>query len=329
MAFPSNWRYCPFTETYNAVSKPDEDQVIPTSSPYQVRLYEVPRDDSPSTVDCVILVELDEDLDNSEVGVDVLASHYDRVQVGDILLCDDEQMYVSAKPGSPTLTVTRGYGGTTPVTHNDGTLMEILNSMTEITSGSPATREFRVDYKYSTGLVLFNSAESGYDVRFDYWGLGTPFNKSLIGAPNPLVMPASAFTPRLDTYDYERVYGTSEWGQVLKNRTSLTLQYFVAPVQLPQGAVITKVTLYGQKSSASGVLSIELIRGDRGDDTFTTMLDMAAPNWGGFGNCNSTTITQPVIDYTLYDYFVLLRIDPDTTIDDHIFGSLVIDWWGS
>jgi hypothetical protein len=93
-----------------------------------------------------------------------------------VLLVDSEKMQVTAKPGSPTLTVTRGYGGTTPATHNTGTLMEILACMTEISSGSPATREFRVDYKYNTGLVLFNSAQAGYDIRCDYWGLGTPFH---------------------------------------------------------------------------------------------------------------------------------------------------------
>lgn len=174
---PVDWRFDPFTETYNAVSKSNEDHAVPGSSPYRVRLVEVPREDSPSSVTAVILVELDEDLDASETGVDILAAHYGRVQVNDVLLCDDEQMQVTAKPGSPTLTVTRGYGGTTPATHSDGTLMEILASMTEIASGSPAAREFRVDYKYNTGLVLFNSAQGGYDIRFDYYGLGTPFSE--------------------------------------------------------------------------------------------------------------------------------------------------------
>ena len=185
---PNDWRFDPFTESYNAVLISDEDRDVPGSSPYRIRLYEIPRKDSPSTVDCVILVELDEELDDSEVGVDILAAHYDRVQVGDVLLCDDEQMYVSAKPGSPTLTVTRAYGGTSADTHTDGTMMEILASMTEIVSGSPATREFRVDYKYSTGLILFNSAQAGYNMRVDYYGLGSPLSVLwILGASRALV----------------------------------------------------------------------------------------------------------------------------------------------
>lgn len=171
---PVTYRWNPFTGSFAAVLVSDENRVVPGASPFWIRLFEVPRHDDPSSFSCVILVELDEDLDNSETAVDILAAHYGRILVNDVLLVDDEQMQVTDKPGSPTLTVTRGYGGTTPDTHTDGTMMEILNSMTEITSGSPATREFRVDYDYSTAFVLFNLAEQGYEVRFDYWGLGTP-----------------------------------------------------------------------------------------------------------------------------------------------------------
>lgn len=171
---PVTWRFNPFTESFTAVLKTDEDRIVAGSSPFYVRLFEVPRENSPSSVSCVILVQLDEPLDNVETDVDILAADYGRVLVGDVILVDTEQMLVTVKPGSPTLTVTRGYGGTGAAGHADGTMMELLASMTEITSGSPATREFRVDYDYSTGLVLFNTAEQGYDVRFDYWGLGTP-----------------------------------------------------------------------------------------------------------------------------------------------------------
>lgn len=170
----ADWRFDPFTESFNAATITEEDRIIPASSPYRVRLFEVPRQDSPSTVVPVILVQLNEDLDDSETGVDIVAGHYARVVVNDVILVDSEQMLVAGKPGSPTLTVTRGYGGTSAATHDNGTMMEILNSLTEITSGSPASREFRVDYKYHTALVLFHSGQGGYDVRFDYYGLGTP-----------------------------------------------------------------------------------------------------------------------------------------------------------
>ena len=172
-----NWRFDPFTEAYNAVQQLNEDHVVPGVSPYTIRLIEVPRQDSPSTVTCTILVELDEDLDAVETDVDVLAADYGRVLVNDIILVDSEKLEVTAKPGSPTLTCNRGYGGTTPAVHTDGTQMEILDSMTEIASGSPATREFRVDYKFNTGLVLLNSAQAAFDLRFDYWGLGSPFHE--------------------------------------------------------------------------------------------------------------------------------------------------------
>ena len=60
--------------------------------------------------------QLAEALDNSETGVDVDNATY--FHVGDIIQVDDEQMWVSAI-AAPTLTVTRGFGGTTAATHDD------------------------------------------------------------------------------------------------------------------------------------------------------------------------------------------------------------------
>ena len=39
-------------------------------------------------------------------------------------------------------------------------------------SGTPATGEFNVDYKYQTGKVRFNAAQAGNTIRFDYKGTG-------------------------------------------------------------------------------------------------------------------------------------------------------------
>lgn len=60
--------------------------------------------------------QLAEALTNSETGVDVDNATY--FHVGDIIQVDDEQMWVSAI-AAPTLTVTRGFGGTTAASHND------------------------------------------------------------------------------------------------------------------------------------------------------------------------------------------------------------------
>ena len=241
MTNPSDCRFDPFTETYSAVSITDEDQAVPGASPYQIRLDEVPREDSPSSMTAVILVQLDEDLDASETGVDVLAAEYDRVQVDDVLLCDSEQMQVTAKPGSPTLTCTRGYGGTTPATHTTGTEMEILNSLTEITSGAPASREFRVDYKYNTGLVLFNSAQAEYDVRFDYYGLGSPLHA--VDLVSPQMMKNGAL-PAFNMYVNQTISETTAWGA--QNDTFAQIKTLI-----PEGATMLQCMLFGKCGATS------------------------------------------------------------------------------
>jgi hypothetical protein len=58
-----------------------------------------------------------EDLDNSETGVDVVDGSL--FKEGDVIKIDDELMYVSGVVGN-TLTVTRGFGGSTATTHLTG-----------------------------------------------------------------------------------------------------------------------------------------------------------------------------------------------------------------
>ena len=61
---------------------------------------------------------LNEDLDSSEVGVDVAAGTGALFEVGQTILIDAEQMYISAI-ATDTLTVTRGVNGTTAAAHTD------------------------------------------------------------------------------------------------------------------------------------------------------------------------------------------------------------------
>ena len=99
-----NFRFDPFTESYSPNDISNEEHTIPNNSPYYIRLKEVPKEDSPSSV-----------------------TVYD---------------------------VTAG------------------SNMTEVT-GNPGDNEFRVDYKYQTGYIQFNSADAGHTVRVSYKGIGS------------------------------------------------------------------------------------------------------------------------------------------------------------
>jgi hypothetical protein len=66
-------------------------------------------------------------------------------------------------PQSGSVTVTPTGGGT---------------ALTEVTSGEPASGEFRVDYTYRTGKIIFNSAQDSIQYDIDYSGGGSINTKS-------------------------------------------------------------------------------------------------------------------------------------------------------
>lgn len=91
--------------------------------------------------------QLAEALDNSETGVDVDNGSY--FQVGSIIKVDDEHMRVTSI-SSNTLTVIRGFAGTTAASHNDDSKVEIISiAMTENADDplSPITQG-EVDFNY-------------------------------------------------------------------------------------------------------------------------------------------------------------------------------------
>lgn len=110
-----DYRYDPFTNTDESVATTEESHVIPGSSPYYIQLIEVPKNEEPSTITIVKSGQLDEDLDDSETGVNVVRGA--DWAAGDIFTIDSEQMYVDSV-ASNTLTVQRGYNSTTAAAHN-------------------------------------------------------------------------------------------------------------------------------------------------------------------------------------------------------------------
>ncbi len=108
-------RFDPFTESDDSVAITGESHVIPGASPYYIQLNEVPKEDTPSLTAIRKIGQLDEDLDDSETGVDVVRGA--DWAVDDVFAIDSEKMQVT-NVVSNTLTVTRGYDSTTPAAHN-------------------------------------------------------------------------------------------------------------------------------------------------------------------------------------------------------------------
>ena len=144
-------------------------------------------------------------------------------------------------------------------------------------------------------------------------------NFPIIYFPKPLAIPPPAFVPNLDTQDWEITQA------YVRNRAVLTQQVYVAPVYLPDGATVTKLTLYGGRVDVDAVMQLWLRRSNRqmGLETMATVL----ADWTtGYSSGYDDTIDYAVIDNENYDYSLELILDPNDAVEDVTFTGALIDW---
>ena len=121
-----------------------------------------------------------------------------------------------------------------------------------------------------------------------------------------LSLPAGAFVAADDGFNFEN-HGRY---QFLYDNPSDTVGSFSTPVQLPQGAVITKMTFYF-RDPGSGTASAALLRNAHYTVNLISMLtidsiDMWAVNFGSVSSSAFTTGTT--IDNTLYEYLIIVTL---------------------
>jgi hypothetical protein len=128
-----------------------------------------------------------------------------------------------------------------------------------------------------------------------------------------LSIPAAAFVPSVSTYSYEN------HGRYLKHLAGTPVDetgYYVAPVQLPQGATITRLTFYF-KDSTAGQAEASLIQHKHYTNSSTALANLVSSDtWApGLGSASTSSFTQtPLIDNTLYSYHVSISLPPGGTI---------------
>ena len=139
------------------------------------------------------------------------------------------------------------------------------------------------------------------------------------GYPKPLAMGPEHFGPLNDTYQFFRD------ATVLRNSTVLTIQNFYAPVVLPQGAKVQKVTLYGYRDDALATLGLRMYRSDRVGNMLI-MADMSADWTDGYGSIEDTTIDYDTIDNETYTYDLMVSLSPNDDVNDVRYTAGVIEW---
>lgn len=128
-----------------------------------------------------------------------------------------------------------------------------------------------------------------------------------------LTIPAAAFSPGTGYYSYEN------HGRYLKHLGGIPGDpggYYDAPVILPQGATITRLTLY-YRDPGVGQAEAVLIRHQHYSNDATALASVASSDtWTpSFGQVSTTSFGGPlIVDNTLYAYFVALALPAGGTV---------------
>lgn len=142
-------------------------------------------------------------------------------------------------------------------------------------------------------------------------------NTNLIAAHSPVSIHPAAFIPLDDAEDWDVT------AVRLANRASLNLQGFYAPVILPHGVTVTKVTLYGYRDDAAASMLLRLRRTDRQGSN--DIMALAQANWtDGYNSIYDDTIASALIDNENYSYSLELQLNPNDSVNDVRFTGAKI-----
>ena len=144
------------------------------------------------------------------------------------------------------------------------------------------------------------------------------------GATFRLSIPAAAFTPWKSgaTVSYEN------HARFLKHLGpgipgSLDGHWYIAPIYLPDGVTLTKVIAHWYQKHPGEHGQLKLQRTKFGQGNYTDMAVVDSGGTGGYGSTSTTTISQAVVDNSLYAYWVLFYLP----VSGLFFGTQV-DVWG-
>ncbi len=125
------------------------------------------------------------------------------------------------------------------------------------------------------------------------------------GSIVPVSIPAAAFTPYEDGYDYQNdARYLSHFHDPLGGGNR---GWYLAPVQLPQGAQVTGATFYWHDQYALFLAFARLQRTDLAGnfDEMAMMTSNGTFTIGFFGKTSTTSITNPIIDNRNHTYWVV------------------------
>lgn len=144
---------------------------------------------------------------------------------------------------------------------------------------SNSTSQFRV--RNDANTAVFTVDESGAVS----WATQTGY----------ISVPAAAFRPQEDGYQF------TNYGSQLTNDNGAS-DYYYAPVQLPHGATVTKMTWYWSDTSTSN--GIAALRRGAKIGSYLLMAEAQTTGSGGNGSSYDDTISYATIDNQNYTYYL-------------------------
>lgn len=131
-------------------------------------------------------------------------------------------------------------------------------------------------------------------------------------------IPSSAFQPFSDGYDYEN-HGRGLW------HGSPQAGFYLAPLTLPDGAKINKITLYSDNRSSAGIVytlpALLLQRTELGKGDYVNVATLSPSSLFGRGSFSASPSGGVLIDYSKYAYW--LTWDPPDNHDVRIQGVVI------
>ncbi len=132
-----------------------------------------------------------------------------------------------------------------------------------------------------------------------------------------LSIPAAAFVPQ---YNYNAQ--TYNGGSIVRTLSG-SYNIFNAPVQLPHGATVTKMTVYWYDDYAGDDGTITLRRSSLSSIFTNEMAKVTTSGSGGNGNGEDTTINYAQIDNSQYTYYLTAQLPTDGTNYVGLYGVII------
>jgi hypothetical protein len=190
--------------------------------------------------------------------------------------------------------------------YQDMAVIDIVNSGLGYDSDYAGTIDYRTidNSQYAYWVVLELPVSQGGDDQ-QIWGYNVTIGYSLPATVTGIQsIPAAAFTPHEDGYGYEN-HGRYLFTTIGVGGAS---RLYYAPVQLPQGATVTKITFHWYDADVYWDVIARIQRTRFGQGNYEDLAYLTSTFYGGYGASDSSDIINATIDNSQYAYWVVWDI---------------------